>query len=111
MVGNDPYGLDISRVREVIKSSEITHLTKIPMVHESILGVINLRGEIIPVIDLSMRLYGRGIDGLQNKYSIIIELENEEEQMIIGAIVESSVYRKRIFWNPPDSGQRSGRSL
>jgi purine-binding chemotaxis protein CheW len=91
IVGNDSYGLEINQVREVIESKQMSHLTRIPMAHESILGVINLRGQIIPVIDLSMRLYNRKINITRRSSIIIVEVSDSGEQVTVGAMIDSLV--------------------
>lgn len=49
MVGDEEYGLDILRVKEVIRVREITRLPRAP---SFVKGIINLRGDVIPIIDL-----------------------------------------------------------
>jgi purine-binding chemotaxis protein CheW len=58
-VSNDELGLDISCVREVLRQQEIYRLPKTP---DFIEGVINLRGHIVPLIDLRKRLHGKQIE-------------------------------------------------
>ena len=48
-VGEEEYGLDLLRVKEVIRAREITRLPKVP---SFVKGIINLRGDVIPIIDL-----------------------------------------------------------
>jgi len=52
-LGSEEYALDIGDIREIIKPREITDLPRVP---DFILGIISLRGVIIPVFDLKMRL-------------------------------------------------------
>lgn len=56
-IGDDQYGVDIMAVREIKGWSEITHLPKQP---EYVRGVLNLRGVIVPIIDLRCR-FGQGL--------------------------------------------------
>ncbi len=73
MIGENEYALDISEVQEVVKYQEVTPLPKVP---DFILGVINLRGKIIPIIDLGKRI---GIeDKKENSKKIIIVKKNNE---------------------------------
>ena len=58
-VSNDELGLDISCVREVLRQQEIYPLPKAP---DFIEGVINLRGHIVPLIDLRKRLHGKQVE-------------------------------------------------
>ena len=55
-IGNDQYGVDIMAVREIKGWSEITHLPKQP---DYMRGVLNLRGAMVPIIDLRCR-FGQG---------------------------------------------------
>src|SRR5919201_4013726 len=56
-IGDDQYGVDIMAVREIKGWSEITHLPKQP---DYMRGVLNLRGVIVPIIDLRCR-FGQGM--------------------------------------------------
>src|SRR6185295_4909403 len=49
MLGREEYGLPVLKVREIIKALEVT---RVPQVPDHVLGVVNLRGRVIPVIDL-----------------------------------------------------------
>ena len=49
LLGREEYGLPVLKVREIIKVMDITHVPQVPA---HVLGVINLRGKVIPVIDL-----------------------------------------------------------
>jgi purine-binding chemotaxis protein CheW len=56
-IGDDQYGVDIMAVREIKGWSEITHLPKQP---DYVRGVLNLRGVMVPIIDLRCR-FGQGL--------------------------------------------------
>ncbi|MBN1755396.1 purine-binding chemotaxis protein CheW [bacterium] len=81
-LGNEKYGVDILKVKEVMKVPDIT---PVPGTPSFILGVINLRGDIIPVIDLNIRL---GFPRPLIKESAIILILNIEDYYI-GIIVEA----------------------
>jgi len=89
MVGGDSYGLDVKDIREVISFDQLIHLTRIPMVHESILGIINLRGEVIPLIDLSMRLYYRKINITKTTCVIIIHAIDLDDRISVGIMIDA----------------------
>ena len=80
--GDEEFGVDILRVQEIIRTMAIT---KVPKAPEFVEGVINLRGKVIPIIDLRRRF------GLQPKTHdkhtriIVIEINN----MIVGFVVDS----------------------
>jgi purine-binding chemotaxis protein CheW len=67
-IGDDQYGVDIMAVREIKGWSEITHLPKQP---EYVRGVLNLRGAIVPIIDLRCR-FGQGRTDATPLHIIII---------------------------------------
>lgn len=89
LIENDFYALEISHVREVLEYRQIIHLTRIPMINDTIIGVINIRGEIIPIIDLSMRLYNKKISILPNTCIIIIELDDYGKRVIVGIMADT----------------------
>jgi len=67
-IGDDQYGVDIMAVREIKGWSEITHLPKQP---EYVRGVLNLRGVIVPIIDLRCR-FGQGLTEAGALHIVII---------------------------------------
>lgn len=72
-IGNDQYGVDIMSVREIKGWSEVTHLPRQP---EYIRGVLNLRGVMVPIIDLRCR-FGQGkTDAGPMHVAIIVSVDN-----------------------------------
>jgi purine-binding chemotaxis protein CheW len=67
-IGDDQYGVDIMSVREIRGWAEITHLPKQP---EYVRGVLNLRGAIVPIIDLRCR-FGQGLTETSALHIVII---------------------------------------
>jgi purine-binding chemotaxis protein CheW len=67
-IGDDQYGVDIMSVREIKGWSEITHLPKQP---EYVRGVLNLRGVMVPIIDLRCR-FGQGLTNATPIHIVII---------------------------------------
>jgi purine-binding chemotaxis protein CheW len=67
-IGDDQYGVDIMAVREIKGWSEITHLPKQP---DYVRGVLNLRGVIVPIIDLRCR-FGQGLTEATPLHIVII---------------------------------------
>lgn len=84
-IGGEEFGVDILMVQEIIR---LTTITPIPNSHESIIGMINLRGRIIPVVDLRKRLRIHGKVQEQNDRKtriLIVELNG----FVTGFIVDS----------------------
>jgi purine-binding chemotaxis protein CheW len=82
----ETYALDITQVREVL---ELTDITKVPLMPEFMRGVINLRGGVVPVVDLRVKLGLMKIEKTIDTCIIIIELTMEGERAILGALADS----------------------
>jgi len=83
---NEEYGIPIKKVKEIIGIMDITHIPKTP---EFIIGVINLRGKIIPVMDLRLKFGLAGKDYNQRTCIIVIEIITPEINKQIGIIVDT----------------------
>jgi purine-binding chemotaxis protein CheW len=86
MLGGEAFGIGIMAVKEII---EFGSITEVPMMPPSIRGVINLRGAVVPVMDLAAR-FGRP-PAVQGKRTciVIVELELEGERQITGVVVDA----------------------
>ena len=84
-LGEESYALRINKVREVLKETKIT---KIPKTPGYMLGVINLRGGVVSVIDLKMKFGMERIVDLSTANIIILELIHNNETLLIGAVVD-----------------------
>lgn len=82
---NNDYGIPILKISEIIGVVEITPLPKAPVFMK---GVINLRGKIIPVIDLRLKLGMDEIEHNQNTCIIIINLELKDSMKQLGLVVD-----------------------
>lgn len=84
-LGGETYGVDINWVHEIIRMQAITRLPRTPHFIE---GVINLRGRIIPVIDLRKR-FGLPLgEETQNSRIMVVELAGVTVGMIVDAVSE-----------------------
>jgi len=79
------FGLEISAIKEIIEYSEVT---EVPMTPDFISGVINLRGSVVPVIDLGQRFSGQATVVSKRTSIIILEVENADLRIEIGVIVD-----------------------
>lgn len=80
------YAIDTLCVREIIEYGQVT---SVPMMPDFIRGVINLRGSVVPVIDLQARFY-KGTTRQGNRTCIVIlELTQEGEPHVLGIVVDS----------------------
>jgi purine-binding chemotaxis protein CheW len=84
-IGEETYGVPIGSVREIVRVPEITVVPNAP---EMIEGVINLRGRIIPVMDLRKR-FGTAATPMDKKSRIlVVELENRSLGLIVSSASE-----------------------
>jgi purine-binding chemotaxis protein CheW len=81
-VAEEEFGVDILKVQEIIRMLEITKVPKAPPFVE---GVINLRGKVIPIIDLRQRFGKQSKPRDHNTRIIVFEIRN----MIVGFVVDS----------------------
>ncbi|MEG3641298.1 chemotaxis protein CheW [Magnetococcus sp. PR-3] len=80
------FAVDIARVREVL---EYTSVTKVPRTPEFMSGVINLRGSVVPVVDLRVKFGMEATAQTVDTCIIIIEIENGGEKTVLGALADS----------------------
>ena len=80
------FAIDILGIKEII---EYANLTTVPLMPEFISGVINIRGAVVPVIDLSARFGREAAVTTRRSCIVIIETVNDNEKIDIGIIVDS----------------------
>ena len=83
---NEVFAFDISKVREVL---EFDSITKVPQTPDMMKGVINLRGAVVPVIDMRIKFGMSETEKTVNTVIIIIEIELDGTSTMIGALVDS----------------------
>ncbi len=85
-LADEVFSLDISRVREVL---DYTTITRVPRTPEYLLGVINLRGSVVPVVDLR-RKFGVEATGVTvNTCIIIVEATVNGDATVLGLLADS----------------------
>ncbi len=85
-LGEEVYAVDISKVREVL---DFTTVTKVPRTPDFMRGVINLRGSVVPVVDLRLKFGMQGTENTVNTCIIIMEVRVDSETTILGALADS----------------------
>jgi purine-binding chemotaxis protein CheW len=80
------FALDVAKVREIL---EYTTVTKVPQTPEFMRGVINLRGSVVPVIDLRLKFGMSATEQTINTCIIVAEVEMEGETILLGALADS----------------------
>ena len=85
-LGDEEYGVPVLKVREIIKVMEITHVPQVPAY---VLGVINLRGKVIPVIDLR-RKFGFGLTEHTARTCIVVaDVDLAATRVMMGIVVDA----------------------
>ena len=83
---NEEYGIGILKVKEIIGMMPIT---TVPQTPEFVKGVINLRGKVIPVMDLRLRFGMKSIDYSESTCIIVVEIEGQSGTVMIGIVVDA----------------------
>jgi purine-binding chemotaxis protein CheW len=83
---DEVFALDIGKVREVL---DFTSITKVPRTPEFMRGVINLRGSVVPVVDLRLKFGMTKTENTVNTCIIIVEVTVDEETTVLGALADS----------------------
>ena len=97
-IGDETFGVRIGSVREIVRVPEITAVPNAP---ETIEGVINLRGKIIPVMDLRKRFGQAEVQRDKKNRILVVELDNK----LVGLIVNSA---SEVLKIPPSEIESPG---
>jgi purine-binding chemotaxis protein CheW len=85
-LGEEVFGLDVSKVREIL---EFTSITKVPRTPGFMRGVINLRGGVVPVVDMRVKFGMSATEKTVNTCIIVAEVELDGDTTVLGALVDS----------------------
>src|SRR5512137_294537 len=85
-LGDEVFALDIAKVREVL---DFTSVTKVPRTPEFMRGVINLRGNVVPVVDMRLKFGLTRTEKTVNTCIIITEIVVDSETTVLGAMADS----------------------
>ena len=86
MLGGETFAIGILQIKEII---EFAGFTTVPMMPRCIRGVINLRGSVVPVLDLSARFGRAPTEATRRTCIVIVEVESDEGHQDIGVIVDA----------------------
>jgi len=85
LMANEKYGLEILKVREIIGMMDVT---PVPTTPAFVRGVINLRGKVIPVVDLRLKFGMEAKQDTPRTCIIVVQLARAAQEMIMGIIVD-----------------------
>jgi purine-binding chemotaxis protein CheW len=86
VLAGEVFAMGILAIKEIIEYAE---LTEVPMMPEYVRGVINLRGAVVPVIDLSVRFGKPSSPVTKRTCIVIIEVETHNERHVLGVVVDA----------------------
>ncbi len=86
LLGGEMFAIGILGIKEII---EYGSLTAVPMMPQFIRGVINLRGAVVPVVDLSARFGRKSAELTRRSCIVILEVESDGEGQDVGVVVDS----------------------
>lgn len=85
-LGNEVFATDVAKVREVL---DLTTITAIPRTPPFMRGVINLRGSVVPVVDLRLCFDMTKTESTRNTCIVVVEVLLDSEATVIGALADS----------------------
>lgn len=102
-LANEEYAIDITRIQEVVK---IDMITEIPQIPEFALGIVNVRGNIVPVFDLR-KLYGLGEKAFNERSRLLILRHNGKlVSVVVDEILDTLKLDKSKIDPPPAVGMK-----
>ncbi len=100
-LAEEEYGLEILKVREIIGLMEITAVPKMP---DFVKGVVNLRGKVIPVIDLRLKFSMEEVKHTEATCIIVVDVDGVEMGIIVDRVVEVLDIPGSDIEDPPSFG-------
>ena len=85
-LGEELFALDVSQVKEIL---DITSITKIPQVESYMRGIINVRGNVIPVLDMKLKLGMERVEANLDNRIVVVELNMDGDTSMFGVIADS----------------------
>jgi purine-binding chemotaxis protein CheW len=84
-LGREEFAIQVMRVREIMGVQEITAVPQMP---EYVKGVINLRGKVIPVVDLRLKFGMSAQEYTQRTCIIVVQIDHDDTKLLTGVVVD-----------------------
>jgi purine-binding chemotaxis protein CheW len=85
-LGDELFGVEVTRTREILS---LTPVTKVPQTPDYLLGVINLRGQVVPVVDMRLKLGLPAGPETEDTCIIVVEVQIDGEPIVVGALADA----------------------
>lgn len=97
-IGNEQYGIEIKHVTEIVGIQKITEVPDMP---EYVKGVINLRGSVIPVVDIRLRFHMKAIEYDDRTCVIVVSIDESPIGLVVDAVREVISISSEMISPPP----------
>ncbi|MEN9306293.1 MAG: hypothetical protein RL173_225 [Fibrobacterota bacterium] len=84
-LGSEEFGLEILKVQEIIQMQSITRVPRTP---EFVRGVINLRGKVIPVVDLRLKFGMESTEDTERTCIVVVQIRSATSVVVMGTIID-----------------------
>ncbi|MBT1075907.1 chemotaxis protein CheW [Geobacter grbiciae] len=85
-LADEIFAVDVAKVREIL---EFNTITKVPQTPEFMRGVINLRGSVVPVMDMRLKFGMAGTERTVNTCIIVVEVASGDDTLVLGMLADS----------------------
>lgn len=85
-LSDEMFGVDVAQVREIL---DYIKITKVPQTPDFMCGVINLRGSVVPVVDMNLKFSMAKTERTVNTCIVVVEVNIEGDTTVLGALVDS----------------------
>ncbi|MBT1075910.1 chemotaxis protein CheW [Geobacter grbiciae] len=85
-LSDEIFAVDVAKVREIL---EFNAITKVPQTPEFMRGVINLRGSVVPVMDMRLKFGMAGTERTVNTCIIVVEIASGDDTLVLGMLADS----------------------
>lgn len=107
-LNDEVFGVDVAQVREIL---DYVKITKVPQTPDFMRGVINLRGSVVPVVDMNMKFGMAQSEKTVNTCIVVVEVKLDNDTTVIGALVDSVQEVFEIEPNNIEPAPRIGTKL
>ena len=102
------FGLDVLKVQEIVRHQP---LTRVPLAHSIVRGLINLRGQIVTAIDLRLRLDLPARRESQEPVNVVVQTDDGAVSLLVDEIGDVVEVTEQQFERPPETLQGAAREL
>ena len=107
-LGDQYFGLDVLKVQEIVRHQP---MTRVPLAHEMVRGLINLRGQIVTAIDLRRRLELAESTEDREPVNVVVQTDDGAVSLLVDEIGDVLEVSEEDFERPPETLQGSSRDL